>query len=288
MSTPYSTVPLPAPGMAVPGRPPTRRSAAAIVVGVVLIVAGLVGAGVLFFVQKSSYEDAVKNLQRTASGLETTFVFEKPGTFTIYYEYKGNFSVKVDGDTEDFEIDARETPKQVKLTLETADGDTVRLRREVGSVSYDVGGFAGSAYRTVEIREDGSYKLSIEPQKRQFAIAIGHGQLSKPTLLWPAVIAGAGVVLGLLLLLIGGRRRPLPASAIAAAPPSPVGAGWGAPAAAGGPDPSWAVPPASSPDPAHQDPPTTVPWTFPPTAPESLPEPPPPASPGDPWAPPAG
>ncbi len=226
-----------------PPAEPQRRGRARWVIGPLLVIAGLVGAAVLYVAQQSSYETAITNLQRAASGVSTEFVFEKTGVFTLYYEYQGEFSAEIDGDEQDIELDARTTPRQISLRLLDADEQRVRLERDVPDVSYDVGGFAGSAYRQVEIDDTGSYTLEVssETGRDEFAIAVGFGTVKESTLLYPALIAVAGVILGLLaMLLLGRRKRPV---AIPSGPPGsgPPLAGW--PAAPVGPPPAPVGPP---------------------------------------------
>jgi len=220
-----------------PGVPPAaerpKRGKSGLVIGLVLIVAGLAGAAATFLAQKSAYEGSVKNLQRAGSGLSTEFVFEKTGTFTLYYEYKGSFSTSVGGDDQTFESDARDVPRQLKVRLVDSDGKRVRLAASAPDVSYDVGGFAGVAYKQVEITDTGSYTLEVQEKADPFAIAVGAGAVKQPTVVLPIIVAAAGVVLGLLSLLFLGRRK-------AAAPVAPAGVGGWPPA--GPPDPTAAVP----------------------------------------------
>lgn len=281
----YQPSPLPTPPAPVA---PPRRSRTGLLVGIVLLVGGLVGAGVLYAAQRSAYEEAIRNLQRAGSGLSTQLVFEREGTFTLYYEYAGEFTAEVDGDEEDIELDARSTPRQIDVRLLDADGDRVKLDRDVDEVTYDTGGYAGVAYRTVEIDDTGSYTLDVESEsgRDEFAIAIGIGLLRPPTLLFPAVLAAGGVVLGLLAIGLLGRRRRPPVAA-------PAGGALGAwPSAAPTAPPSapeWlpTSPPAATPPPANAVPGGWAPQA-PPAAPAAPPAPPaaPPAPPPSAWPPP--
>ncbi len=282
MSFEPSNAPLPQPG-GYSEPPAAKKSKAGLILGLLLIVAGVVGGAGLYVAQQSSYEDAVTKLQRAGSGLRTEFVFERAGTFTLYYEHAGEFTVEVGGDEEDFEIDARDEPKRVRVSLVDRDGDEIRLDRDVTDVSYDVGGFAGTSFRQVEIDDTGSYTLEVEAQDDPFAIAVGRGVLSEPNPLYPGIILIAGILLGVLAILLIGRRKPArPAAAASdapgaggpwapAPPPASAPAGWepaSPPWTAGGP----ATPPMTTPPIPHQPP---VPPPAPPRPPDGSWPPPP-------------
>lgn len=308
----YQPSPLASPALA-PGAAVPRRGRSRWVLGAVLIVAGVAGGAALYAAQRSSYETAVTNLQRAASGLSTEFVFEKEGVFTLYYEYKGEFAAEVDGDDEDIELDARSTPRQISLRLVDADGERVRLDRDVPDVAYDVAGFGGSAYRQVEIDDTGSYVLEVasETGRDEFAIAVGIGIVEEPNVIYPAILAIAGILLGLLAVLVVGRRRtPAGGAHGPVGPPAAVGSGpplvgW-PPAAPAGPPPAptwgagesgaspWA--PAPPPSPAAAPAAASAPsspapspsWEEPAgTVPPAAPTPDPAAPPLSAWPPPA-
>jgi hypothetical protein len=255
-----------------PGLHAPRRRRVGLVIGLTAIVAGVVGGIVLLIAQRQAYRDAIGQLPRAASGLETEFIFEKEGIFTLYYEYQGSFVADVGGEERDIELDARDTPRRVEATLRDADGDEVRLLRDVPDVSYDVEGRAGVVYKQVRIRDTGRYTLEVGEQRDQFAIAVGAGLIEEPSPVAALAVAAAGIVVGLLALILLGRR-----SSPALAPPPPLGAptawpstppGYGSVPMAGA---GWASPPV-----------TPGPWTAPPPAPSSagVPEqPPPPAWP---------
>ncbi len=274
--------PLPPP----PQAPSTDRGSsssgrgAARVVGTVLIVGGLLGAAGLFLAQQRAQRTAVENLQRGGSGLRTEFIFEKEGTFTLYYEYAGSFTTEIEGDEETFEADARPEPRRLDVRLLDADGDDVRLLRDVPDVSYDVAGYSGVVYKQVRIRDTGKYTLEVGAKDDDFAIAVGAGVVRTPSPLAAIGVGLAGIVLGILCLVTLGRRgrdsSPPPSASVAVGwPPAPADAPapWGTapvppPPGAGGWAPPGPPPPAA--------PPSPPPPSFPPQPPAGSWPPPPP------------
>ncbi len=207
-----------------------------IIVGLIIFVAGLVGGGAIVAKAMSNYEEAVKSLARAPVGCTTTLVFDKPATFIMYIETKGTLG-ELGGDcaaaTGDFEHTGDKLPK-VSLTLEDPNGDGVDLQRGV-TASYDVGGFVGTAVRSVQIEQAGTYHLNVESDESDFAVSIGKDpkkDSEKLTAVGGAVVL-VGFILGSLLFLLGlRRRRPEPAivdprnpiGPLPGWPPSPYGA----------------------------------------------------------------
>ncbi|MEZ5216522.1 MAG: hypothetical protein R2715_08005 [Ilumatobacteraceae bacterium] len=78
-------------------------------------------------------------------------------------------------------------------------------------MDYDAGGFQGTAYRQVVIRDTGRYSLQVDgPSRDDFAIAVGFGTISAPSPLIPALVALLGTVVGIVLIATGGRRTSEP------------------------------------------------------------------------------
>ena len=191
-----------------------RRRTGLLVFGLLVLLAG-VGAGVVMFLGAGSQEeDAIKNLQRAPIGCDTEFEFTGTGTFIFYTETVGSIG-EIDGDCEntDTDYDFGDDRVRVSLTLTDDRGDEVDLNRRSG-VSYDAGGFIGTSIRSVDIDEPGTYTLSVESDDEDFAIAVGRNPNeaggSQQTV--GLIVAAAGLVLGLFLILIGMRRKAVPAS----------------------------------------------------------------------------
>jgi hypothetical protein len=180
------------------------------VLGLVLLLGGLIGGGAIVAKAMSNYSEAAKSLARAPVGCTTTLVFDKPATFTAYIETKGKLG-KLSGDCGanggSYEHPGDKLPK-VSLTLEDPDGKPVDLQRGV-TASYDVDGYVGTGIRTMKIDQAGTYHLNVESNESDFAISIGKNpkdESEKLTQIGGGVALG-GIVLGLLLFLLGLRRR---------------------------------------------------------------------------------
>lgn len=190
--------------------PKGKRRKGLIIFGLIVLVAGVLGGGAMVTKSTSNYEDAVKSMARAPVGCTTTLVFDKLGTFTLYVETKGKLSdLRGDCDANDSEYEhSGDRLPRLSLTLTDSGGDEVDLQRGA-SGSYDAGGFKGEAYRTVKIEDAGTYRLSVESDDTDFAVSIGKNPKEDSDLLKTigGAVALAGVVLGLMFLLLGLRRR---------------------------------------------------------------------------------
>lgn len=294
-----------APERAAPGR-------GVLWLGVIVLVAGIVGAIATFLGQRLVYEKSVENLERALPGYRTELEFETGGTFSLYYEHQGTFTTRLDGAETEITLDAPETPPEFDVRLLDSNGEDVRLLSTGSDVSYDVGGFAGSLYRQVEIDQAGRYSLEIVPDvdDSAFALAVGKGTIEEPSVVLPLIIGLIGLGLGLALILLGSARRKrarrAAAAAAAAEQQAAAGYGYGTWPGAGTAPPTTPVPVQAPPGTAPSGPPVTGPPTspgpVPPPRPASFPPPvppapagpaaeppapsPPPSPPSGPWAPP--
>jgi hypothetical protein len=240
--------PPPAAAPAVPAAKGKRRKGL-IILGLILLIGGFFGGGAIVYKGMSNYEDAVKALARAPVGCETTLVFDKPATFTIYIETKGKLG-DLGGDCEangsSYEHSGDKLPK-VSLTLTmTSSGDELDLQRGT-TASYDAAGYVATGYRTVKIEEAGNYRLNVESDDSDFAVSIGKDpkQDSDQLKTIGGAVALGGVVLGLIFFLLGlRRRRPQFASTEARSPAGPPTA-W---------TPSPYTPPPTGPPSAPQHP----------------------------------
>lgn len=215
----------PPPSVDEPPRKGKRRKGL-MVLGVILLLGGVLGGGGTVFKSMSNYKTSVKDLARAPVGCTTTLVFDKPATFILYAETKGKLG-KLSGDCEangaNYNHTGDKLPK-VSLTLVDSKGTEVDLQRGV-TASYDVGGYVGTELRTMTIQQAGTYRLNVESDETDFAVAIGKNPKKDSdqlkTIGW-AVTLGGGV-LGLLFLLLGlRRRRPQLAAADERGPVAPV------------------------------------------------------------------
>ena len=233
--------------------PPTKgkRRKGLIVLGLVFLLGGVAGGGAMVAKSMSNYEESVKSLARAPVGCTTTLVFDKPATFTVYIETKGKLG-QLGGDCEtngsEYTHPGDKLPK-VSLTLVDSKGNEVTMDRGV-TATYDVSGFKGTGVRSMVIEEAGTYRLNVESDITDFAVAIGKDPKKDSDLL-KAVgggVALGGLVLGLLFLLLGlRRRRSEPAMSDIRNPAAPM-PGW--------PSGSYpGMPPAPAPPGFRPDPP---------------------------------
>ncbi|MGD9705219.1 MAG: hypothetical protein AB7Q42_20820 [Acidimicrobiia bacterium] len=261
----------PAAPVAVPGK-------GGIWLGVLLLLAGIGGAIATFIAQQTAYDGTVENLERAVPGYRTELVFEKTGTFTIYYEYDGDFTTRLDGSDQSIDLDAPATPPEFDVRLLDQNGEEVRLRESGPDLTYDTSGFKGTAYRQVTIEDEGRYTLEIVPDadSSRFALAVGKGTVSEPSAVLPAIIGlvGLGLGLGVILISAGRRKRLLRArsASLASSMPAPP-AGYPAPPTAppgydvpGSPVAGWS-PQGGSFAPPGSPPPASVPTVSVPTVP---------------------
>lgn len=255
MSTPDPTAFMP---QVAPAPPAARRFGPLARVGVLIAVVGVVAGVVLYGMSGSRAEDAVRKLARAPAGCTTTLDFEKTGTFIVYVETKGevgDVAGDCPGNGASYERDADDLP-EVTLRLVDPDDAEVDLDDKEG-VRYDAGGFRGTSIHSVRIEQEGRHRLTVTSDDTDFAIAIGkdpEGDASSMKTMGIAV-AVAALVVGVLLLVFGRRKRPVqPAPSVPAAgpapwqaapqpaqpqsaappagtfaPPQPPGQGWGAP-----------------------------------------------------------
>ena len=214
-----------------PVAPPVKgkRRKGLMIFGIILFVGGLLGGGAIAAKAMSNYKEAVRSLARAPVGCTTTLVFDKPATFTVYLETKGklgSLSGDCDANGTDYNHPGDKLPKY-SLSLVDSNGDEIAMERGV-SASYDVDGYVGTGVRSLKIDKAGTYRLDVESDDSDFAVAIG----KKPKddsdmllLIGGGVVLG-GVVLGLLFFLLGlRRRRPEPAMADIRNPAAPL-PGW--------------------------------------------------------------
>ncbi len=280
----------PPPGVGAP-LPKGKRRKGLMILGIILLVGGLGGGVATAAKGLSNYKEAVRSLARAPVGCTTTLVFDKPATFTVYAETKGKLGT-LGGDCQandsSYNHPGDKLPK-VSLTLVNSNGDEVTLDRGVNA-SYDIDGYKGTGIRTMKIEQAGTYRLDVESDDTDFAVAIGKNpehDTEKLFLIGGAVALG-GLIFGLLFLLLGLRRRrpemaidirnrvgPLPGwppstyPGGASTPPSPPAVGEYQPVAVPPPAPATIQLPGQPPIRVPEQPPGTgfAPPTFAPPSP---------------------
>ena len=196
--------------------------------GVAVLVAGVVGGVVLWLVAGARYDDAVVQLAPVPIGCTTTLQFEQTGRYTFFVETKGRVG-EIDGDcqTDDraYDVDDEDAPR-ISLSLLDDSGDEVDLDRVEGP-SYDRAGRRGVGIRTVDIAETGDYELTATTPSddAEVVVRVGRDPARGVTALRAGAISALslGVLVGLLLLLVIGRRRPAATPTIGGASHWPIG-----------------------------------------------------------------
>jgi hypothetical protein len=249
-AVPAAPVPAPTPELA------GRRRKGLLFGGLAAIVVGLVGGGILVGLSSGVTADTVKGFARAPVGCTTTLQFDKVAVFTLFVETKGT-AIDVGGDCSGngaaYDRGAGDPPR-VTLTM-VDDNDTAVPLTDSTAYSYDTGDFRGEAIQQVEITAPGTYRLTVVSDDTEFAIAVG-GDPEVDSSTMQALgggVALAGLLLGVVLVVLGLRKRKGPDVAVSAAAPT-----W---------TPQATVPGYVPPAPAYQPPPVQPP-------------PPPPAGPG--------
>lgn len=204
-----------------------RGTAAAL--GLFLLLAGLVGGGVLYVVAERRPAQSVEGFARAPVGCTTTLDFTETGTFYVYEE------VGAAGDIVDGSCQPVADPS-ASFTVEFFGDLTPSTVADDDSVSYDVDGFDGRSVQRVEVTQPGQYSLAVTGDDLTVIAALGRDPDDGVEDLRRAavVVAVGGVVLGLLLLALAGRR-----SKKAAAVSTPQGPGWIPTSTVDSADPSW-------------------------------------------------
>lgn len=192
-----------------------RGAAAAL--GLFLLFAGLVGGGVLYVVAQRRPAQSIDGFARAPVGCTTTLEFTEGGTFYVFEEV-GSAGDAVDGGCQPVADPAASFG--VEFSGDVTPGAVV----VDDSISYDVDGFDGRSVQRVEITETGQYTVAVVGDDLTVVAALGRdpddgvSQLRRTAL----ILAVVGITIGLLLLVLSGRR-----SKRATETSAPDGPGWG-------------------------------------------------------------
>lgn len=184
--------------------------------GLFLLFAGLVGGGVLYVVAQRRPAQSVEGFARAPVGCTTTLEFTESGTFYVFEEAGVGDDVVV-GDCQpvadpsaDFSV--------------AFSGDLVPAAvRDDDSVSYDVDGFDGRSVQRIDVAEVGQYTVAVVGDDLTVVAALGRDpddgvdELQRLAM----IVAIAGIGLGIVLLVLAGRRSKKAASFA-----TPDGPGW--------------------------------------------------------------
>ena len=192
-----------------------RGTAAAF--GMLLLFAGLVGGGVLYMRSVSRPSAAVDGFARASVGCTTTLRFTETGTFFVFKDL-GPVNDAPSGGCQP----AADPTQTFAFELRGNDGPVVP--RADDQLSYDTDDHLGNSVARIEIDSAGEYQLVVVGDDPAVAAAIGRDpddgvdELRQRAIL----VATFGVVLGVLLLVLAGRRSNRAAAFLA-----PDGPGWG-------------------------------------------------------------
>jgi hypothetical protein len=211
-------------------------------IGLILLFAGVVGGAVLWVLADREPDKAAESFARAAPGCTTTLTFGEPGEFFVYEELSG-VAQAVEG------CQPSTLPgRAFTFTVTTANGTEVP-RVEDTSMSYDLDVGSATSVARITIEEAGDYRINVLGDDPAIVAAVGGDPEADVEQLRRGAIAAAvgGVVLGLLLLWLAGRR-----SKRAATFAGPLDPGWGvterdhARRAAAGVDDGTTWPPATT------------------------------------------
>ena len=251
-----------------------KRGGAGRVVLIVLGAVGIVAGLLLWLLAGSRYDDAVQSLAPAPVACETTLEFDDTGTYLFFVETKGDVG-EIEGSCAATDRDYDYERRRAAAGEPDASSTTAARRStSTGSSepSYDRGGRAGTAVRTAEIDDAGTYLLTVEANDPDVMIRVGKDPQQGVGAMRVSGIVLA--VLGLVALIVGlvlGRRKPAVTTPSGAPPywqpgggPPPVappyahqpvappftpgprpGPSWGAPGAPP-PPPPWRLVPAAS------------------------------------------
>ncbi len=201
--------PMPMTPIAAPTPAPAARKKLWTMLGLAALIGGLGLAAALFVMSSGATGDAVKKFARAPVNCSTTLDFDETGEYIFFIETKGQTG-DVGGDCEanDESYDSEGDNPSADLTLLDGD-DEIDLDR-ADDISYSTDGFVGEATRVAQIEDTGTYRLRVESEDDEFAIAVGRDPGAAASKMRIGAIAAGigGLLLGALLLWLGRKRAP--------------------------------------------------------------------------------
>jgi hypothetical protein len=190
-----------------------------LVLGLVVLVAGIGAAIGLAVAGSKKYEDGVKDLARGPANCVTTLDVDSASTYYFYLESKGEVA-DIRGDCpslgDSYDVSDVGDPA---LSLTDSDGEAVRLRRADG-ITYDTAGYSGEMVNSARL-DEGRYQLAVVADD-DVVVAVGRDVDGlKPNLVLPIVLGAIGLLLGIVLIVLSRGKRPsTPATAAPVGPPA--------------------------------------------------------------------
>ena len=184
--------------------------------GALLLAGGLLGGLALavagFLSLKSTVDDFGRFKVTNGQG-SATVSFEKPGTYTIYYESHSkvcqDLTQSGSGCTTETVRGPKSPPAGLSITI-SKDGQDLDVKEAKNSFDYTLGDYTGKAVGSVKVDEPGAYSMVVQTRREgDFAIALGKDVVSTivPWLIGAVALAVLGVILGLLVLILTGVKR---------------------------------------------------------------------------------
>ncbi|MET0666225.1 MAG: hypothetical protein ABW008_11735 [Acidimicrobiales bacterium] len=232
-----------------PMDPPQGPSSLGYWLGGLLIAGGIIGGIVWGWMSFSSFLDAIDDFERVPVGEISTIQLDD-GDYVVYAERGGGEAVSL------FVDDVRMRPAGQE------GADEIEFEPYVSELTYDFGNHTGRAQMTFAIDETGEYDVRVGGGPGTTATTAAFGPSIARDLVAAIVggfvIAGIGIVLGIILLVVTGvRRRKFRQRAWLGA--------WNGPGGAPQPGP-WNPPPPASPGAWSDNPPPPAGYPPPPTA----------------------
>lgn len=151
----------------------------------VAVLVFLLGAVPSAFLLASGISGLSKGLIRAGGPGQITVELDKPGTWTVFYEYR-----VADGPVT--YVTAPEPPP-MEVTLTSATGDVMGMAPSIGQFDYNTATRSGTSIGSFRIDEPGPYELEIrylQEGPEQVFLALGH-EKGKATI--KTVFGGIGI-----------------------------------------------------------------------------------------------
>lgn len=180
------------------------------------MLAGVVGAAVLWAAAEGRHEDTIADFARAPAGCDTTLSFDQAGRFVLYVETEGQVDpISGDCDVDGAFLRADDPRPPFELMIVGAGGERLALG-EHGSVAYDSDGYVGSSIGSVRIDEPGEYVVRVASPADDFVVAVGVDPDDDAGALRLAAISVlvAGIVVGGAALVFAGHQRREPPAVV--------------------------------------------------------------------------
>ena len=153
--------------------------------GALLLAGGLLGGLALAVAGFLSLKNTVDDFGRfkvTNGQGSATVSFEKPGTYTIYYESHSkvcqDLTQSGSGCTTETVRGPKSPPAGLSITI-SKDGQDLDVSEAKNSFDYTLGDYTGKAVGSVKVDEPGAYSMVVQTRREgDFAIALGKDVVS--------------------------------------------------------------------------------------------------------------